>query len=186
MNNQIIVLIQSSTELNEDVWINTIKEEVERAHSFLLPFNYTCGISNTFKMLEQCPIALKQAQKAISTAKSYRKKDEHVFSFESTVIYGLLKSEICTYKRLYSNSFIATVLDRIREYDLEHSTNLYELLFFYLTNECKVSTVSVLMHMHRNTVLYHLEKLEGYLGVSFNDFDTRLTIILAYMLDSIE
>ncbi len=183
---QIIVLIQSGVHIAEDEWMNSIKEKVESAHSFMLPFNYLCGVSNTFTALEDCPIALKQAQKAITTAKSFRKSTDRVFNFESTVIYSLLLSEIGAYKRLYSNSFISTVLNRIREYDADHSTNLYELLFFYLTNECKVSAVSSLMHMHRNTVLYHLERLECYLGISLDDFNTRLTIILAYMLDSIE
>ena len=186
VKNQIIVLIQSNHSIPENDWLESIKEKVAGAHGFMDPFNYLCGVSNTFSGLEDCPIALKQAQKAISTARSFRHKNEHVFSFESTVIYNLLLSEIGAYKRLYFNSFIYMVLDRIREYDEEHSTNLYELLFFYLTNECKVSTVSALMHMHRNTVLYHLEKLEAYLGISLNDFNTRLSIVLAYMLDDFE
>lgn len=186
MQNHIIVLIQSASPLAEDDWLDSIKAKVESAHSFMLPFNYICGVSNTFTTLEDCPIALKQAEKAIFTAKNFRHPKERVFSFESTVIYSLLLSEIGAYKRLYSNSFIYTALDRIREYDAEHSTNLYELLFFYLTNECKVSTVSSLMHMHRNTVLYHLEKIESHLGVSFSNFTTRMTLVLAYMLDAIE
>lgn len=186
LNNQIIVLMQSANGIAEEEWLESVKEKVASAHSFLLPFNYICGMSNTFTALDCCPIALKQAQKVIATARCFRGKDEHVYNFESIVIYNLLQSEICTYRRLYDNSFIATVLDKIREYDQEHSTNLYELLFFYLTNERKVSTVSSLMHMHRNTVLYHLEKMEDYLGVSFDDFNTRMTIILAYMLDSFE
>lgn len=182
--NQIIVLMQSGTNRGESEWLELIKGRVDTNHDFLLPFNYICGVSNTFEKLEDSPIALKQAQKVISTARSFTGRENHVFSFEGTMIYTLLQSEIHAYRRLYTNSFIYTVLDRIREYDMEHSTNLFELLYHYLINECKVSSVSTMMHMHRNTVLYHLDKLENHLGVSFDDFETRLKIVLAYMLDA--
>ena len=182
---QVVVLMHSKSEQSEEGWLAAIKERTAGAHDFLESFRYLCGVSNTFTRLEDCPIAFKQAQKAAATARGFHGKEERVFSFESTTVYNLLQSEICAYRRLYANSFLCTVLNRIREYDSEHSTNLFDLLCIYLTSECKVSTVSALMHMHRNTVLYHLDKLETYLGVSFDDFDTRLKILLAYKLDEL-
>jgi len=39
------------------------------------------------------------------------------------------------------------------------------------------------MHMHRNTVLYHMERISDLLDISLDDPDVRLQLILAFKAD---
>ena len=52
----------------------------------------------------------------------------------------------------------------------------------FLENNLNVSETSRQLYVHRNTLLYRLEKLEKYTGLDIRIFDDALTLKIALMV----
>lgn len=74
-----------------------------------------------------------------------------------------------------------TVLDlAIRGYkgDVERGRALVRELYAYLMAGRKASVAARGLYLHRNTLVYHLELLEGVLGLRFDELDTSGVLFL--------
>jgi DNA-binding PucR family transcriptional regulator len=54
------------------------------------------------------------------------------------------------------------------------------VLYAYLTSERRATTAGRTLHMHRNSVLYHITRIEDLAGISLDDYWTRLKLLLAF------
>ncbi len=64
-------------------------------------------------------------------------------------------------------------LARLQEADRKRNSNDLEILRTYLYLEGKVNAVCNKLHMHRNTVLYRLEKIRAIVSADLDDSDVR-------------
>ena len=64
------------------------------------------------------------------------------------------------------------------EYDKQHNSNLLSTLKIYLQCNRKATETCDILHMHRNTVLYHIDRIEQMLHISLNDADVCLKLQL--------
>ncbi len=154
--------------------------------------NFLCGISNRFNCLWDIDIAYEQAVMAINLARKLKHSPgdgeneyQRMFCpFCDYWIYHLLSEGIEAAPVVYSNSFLIQAVEKLRDYDALHHTNTLSLLRVYLENERKATVVSSILHMHRNTVLYHVGKIENILGVSLDDPEVRLKLQLAFRAEN--
>ena len=58
---------------------------------------------------------------------------------------------------------------QLREYDQENKTSYYDTLVTYLRRNCNVSETAADMHMHRNSLLYRIGKIEKIVGRTIDD-----------------
>ncbi len=152
---------------------------------------FLCGISNRFGTLWDIGIAYEQALMAVDLAgrlKSHyiatdNAQKRFFYQFGDYWIYNLISAGTKAAPVVYRNSFLYRSVEKLREYDALHHTNTLNLLRIYLENERKATVVSAMLHMHRNTVLYHIEKIESILGVSLDDPEVRLKLHLAFKAD---
>lgn len=155
----------------------------------LASMEFHCGISNHFTCLWDISIAYEQAFIAVELAKRLKKStvasesQRFVCEFRDFWIYHLLATGIKAAPVVYKNSFLFIAVDALRKYDAAHNTDTVNLLRVYLENERKATAVSALLHMHRNTVLYHISKIESILGESLDDPEIRLKLQLAFKAD---
>ena len=61
----------------------------------------------------------------------------------------------------------------MQEADRKRNSNDLEILRTYLYLEGKVNAVCNKLHMHRNTVLYRLEKIRAIVSADLDDSDVR-------------
>jgi hypothetical protein len=149
---------------------------------------FHCGISNPFGSLWDISIAYEQALIAVELAARLKLSgtgtgtphQRFYCEFRDYWIYHLLYTGIRSAPVVYRNSFLFSAVSTLREYDEAHNTDTVNLLRVYLENERKATVVSALLHMHRNTVLYHIGKIESILGVSLDDPEVRLKLLLAF------
>lgn len=153
--------------------------------------DFLCGISNRFNCLWDIGIAYEQASIAVDLAgrlKLGTTADENAqrrfhCQFGDYWIYHLLTTGIKAAPVVYRNSFLFRAIEKLRDYDAIHHTDTVTLLRVYLENERKATVVSELLHMHRNTVLYHISKIESILNVSLDDPEVRLKLQLSFKAD---
>ena len=78
----------------------------------------------------------------------------------------------------FSNSF----LDKIIARDKANGTNDFALLFVYLSCDCNISLTAKRLFMHRNTVIYHIDKIKEAFRLDFADKGTRDRCLVDYKI----
>ena len=71
---------------------------------------------------------------------------------------------------------------RLLQEDRENNTDLYYTLKVYLLNENNVTMEADSLHIHRNTLVYRLEKIQKKTGLDVRVFDDALTFKIAMMV----
>lgn len=144
-----------------------------------------CGTSNMFSSLWDLPAAYEQAIAAIEAGERLRKAKiakvtDTFYRFEDYYLYHMLSNSLRTQQDVFRNSFAVNAIRQLKEYDEKHKTRILEILYTYLSNDRNATETCAIIHMHRNTILYHISKVETILGVSLEDEDVRLKILLGY------
>ena len=69
---------------------------------------------------------------------------------------------------------------RIRAYDEQHGTDNLAFLRAYLRYERRTTVVAEKLHMHRNTLLHRIKRIEELLGSTFDDWTLRRMLLLSF------
>ena len=56
------------------------------------------------------------------------------------------------------------------------------LLYNYITTERNISLTAKRVHMHRNSVIYRLQKIQDTLTLNLDDPDTRLRLLISFKI----
>ncbi len=139
---------------------------------------YPCliGISNPFSNLWELRNAYEQAGCAIEYGVHLTQANNNsdtdavsFFHFEDCLLTLLVAKSCNSSPDLFKNSSIFQYIQTIVDYDKEHGSQLFRTLSVFLDTGKKATDTSQLLHMHRNTVLYHIERIEQLLDISLND-----------------
>lgn len=144
-----------------------------------------CGMSTMFRSLMNVSDAYVQATVAIELGRKLQRKgvpvpdtgDGWVFDYRDYYIYHLI--DACA-EQVRLGSLCDGQLLAIREQDEQKNTRYAGLLYTYLMNECRPTDTARVLHMHRNNVIYHVERLSEQLGVELEDPETRLRLLLSF------
>lgn len=139
-------------------------------------FPHSIGISNRFHNLWELSTALEQSGCALEYGahirKAYLNKGQTLpkeFTFEDCLLTLLVAKSYNSSPEIFKNSFMFQSVRTIIDYDKQHHTNLLETLKTYLMLHQKATDTGKRLHLHRNTVLYHIERIEQMLHVSLTD-----------------
>lgn len=76
-------------------------------------------------------------------------------------------------------TFQEEALAPLVEYDRQHGAELIRTLEAFFAANCSPKEAAALLHVHRNTVLYRLERITEIIGLDLNSSDVRLRLHLA-------
>jgi purine catabolism regulator len=77
-------------------------------------------------------------------------------------------------------SFHDDALTALIEYDRQHGAELLRTLGAFFAGRCGPKETAAILGVHRNTVLYRLERIRELTGFDLDDADVRLRLQLAY------
>lgn len=153
------------------------EKQIMNALQLLLPINNAfCGISQVFSDLHLLRDVFHLTRRAAEIG--YQLNPDNVYySFQDYYSYVLLfaSSQSRTLPLLYIQQ-----LDQLADYDRRHNSDNMVLLCKLLEHERNITNVSREMHLHRNSVLYRVNKIEQILGMSLDDPDVRLHLMLSF------
>jgi DNA-binding PucR family transcriptional regulator len=66
------------------------------------------------------------------------------------------------------------------EYDKEHNTSFTYSLYAYLKYSRNITEAAKALHLHRNSMIYHLKRIEEILGFPLTESSTLLHIELSF------
>jgi purine catabolism regulator len=106
----------------------------------------------------------------------------HLTFFGDLGVYRLLLS-VGIQKEL--REFYTEVLGRLLEHDSRNGGELMQTLEAYFKYHGSPSKMAEGMHLHRNTLLYRLRRIQEIIGVDLEDSEARLALHLALRIGEV-
>ncbi len=165
---------------------DSIHKVCERVKAIIAPMKCHIGVSNVFSDLWDLGRAYEQTMCVLECAIkgnmiSFEKKEEerdNIYRFEDYFMnIFLFKSGINS--SIFKNSFMVKSMDILERASVDRGFDLIKFLDVYFASSCKATEAGNRLHMHRNSVLYHISKIENILGESLDDPDVCLKLELA-------
>ena len=189
-NDLVIVAPETEKELIANGFYHNLSTLLEQ-------YKAICGFSSHFKGIESVRNAYHQASLAIKYGMQIRDRDSEakysllsrnnnnsacLFSYETYYLYALYDHDYHENQALFGNTESVRLLYAIWTSDRRDNMNDLQLLYEYLKNGRRATETAKAIHMHRNSVLYRVDKLERDNHVDFSDSELCFKILLAYRL----
>ncbi|MDR2354873.1 MAG: helix-turn-helix domain-containing protein [Clostridiales Family XIII bacterium] len=142
--------------------------------------NIHCGASDIFDDLLELPDAYRQAECALSEGAAARPNRGGLARFDAHYARCLL-DKTKRAARLLETSRYGKMLLYLRRTDDERRSNNFEVLRTYLCNERRAAETAAALHMHRNNVVYRVDRIEKMLGIDLEDWQTRKNLLLSFI-----
>ncbi|MCD6290218.1 MAG: helix-turn-helix domain-containing protein [Anaerolineae bacterium] len=135
------------------------------------------GLSRPVRRLSDIRTAVQEAEQAWSLGRKMRgeEKSRLVDAAELGVYRLLLPLEGSQVLR----SFYQETIGALEAYDQQQGTDLIHTLEVYFQQLGNLSRTAEVMYVHRNTLVYRLERIAAILGIDLDDAETRLRLQLA-------
>jgi hypothetical protein len=157
---------------------DSFEDDKEKLKDFLIKNGIRCGISRESDEVASLPSMYEEASAALRLGSHVRPR-EPFYEYENYIVYRMC--EICD-EAEKGSSLIDEGTRRLLEYDAEHGTEFMESLKGWLASARNISDAASALHLHRNTLVYHLKRVEEITGVSLTDPSRLLNIELSLKL----
>lgn len=157
---------------SQNMWTSLIKQ----LEQLFQQCRHKAGISELFRGFRNLNQYVKQAENALDLGT--RLNDKKFFylyeHYRLKHIFKILKDSTDSHTIIHK-----AVLD-LEQYDKQNRTQYALTLFEYLRNERKLVETAKKLNIHRNSLLYRLEKIENIIAVDLDDPDIRMQILLSF------
>ena len=135
------------------------------------------GISYPFRNVFHLPQYLEQAQIALEAA--FQKNTRILMCSDCVISYtrNLIR-------KMQTVNLEHPLTKQIRRYDKEHGTEYYQTLKTYIMEERSIVRTAQALHIHKNTLLYRIQRLKDQFALNLDDREERFRLILNYMIYS--
>lgn len=189
-NDALVVLAYSASDDDRELSGLSVHDDLNE-HIFE-PYGIPAGASQRFDAIGDVELAYRQAVAAYALRGPMRRefgalfgdKPVSCFPFEHALKFYLLTEghdeDIVEYA--FSHCF----LNQIREEDKRLGTDTALMIWTYISHGRNATETAKLMHVHRNTVLYHLSRIEKRFDISFDSPLLRSRLVLDYQRQLLE
>ncbi len=154
------------------------KNTEKATYELFKKFNAFCGISNTFNDLLHISDYQIQAQDAMTLGKKTCSK-YHVYFYEDFYLPAILAPRI---EQMPRANYISPIITAVRHYDQKHSTDLFYTLDVYIKNLCSTTETANKLHIHRNSLLYRINKIEEITHSSLKEYNTFMHLLISFYM----
>lgn len=152
-----------------------ILEQVKNEFSKI---NLVAGMSGPAKTLTEWPVIYGEALQAMQLSARLQIKNE-VVEFSSLGVYRLLgQLEDIPAVRTFTMQVIGPLVN----YDKRHNSTLVQTIDAYFNHHGNISQTAESLFIHRNTLLYRLDRIQDLTGHDLNQANMRLGLHLALKL----
>ncbi len=170
-NGLVVVLIMHEDEING--------EEMEQIKDYARQFQIVGGISCEFNDLQDIKKAYAESVNALHIS-SIISGLPPVVSYDEIIPYHLIN--VAQEKEELSSGYVDPALKKLLDYDSKHNTQYTQTLYIYLQEERNIASTANLIHIHRNSLLYRINKITEILGKDLTDPQFRFRLILSFYI----
>lgn len=157
--------------------------DIVRSVDFLLiSYPHQIGISYPFQGLSQPELYYRQAAECSRLQAIL--PDEHVFPYETCMVYDLLQNNLTPAQK---KAAIHPALIHLKETSDSGSLSyLYLTMRYYLESHLNGTAAAEKLHIHKNTLYYRLHQIEEHTGLSFENNRLCDCLRLSFYLSGLE
>ena len=160
--------------------IDPLKDQTDKITQYLQKHTSRISKSYRFNQIEE----IQNVWKALHLhLKVLRKNESKGLTHIGTAALSVLTEEYRNYANIFP--FIHEVIWQMLASDDKESSELLDTLYIYLMNERSYLKTSKELDLHRNSIVYRINKITGRYEVDLEDPDTRQRLILSYQLMNI-
>ena len=149
-------------------------------YDLLCKFDAYCGVCNLFDHLTEITPYRIQAKSALDLGISLQ-PDQRIFDYRDFFLPAILAPRI---NDMAPCNYLSPAISILKEYDKVHQSDFFDTLKYYILNLCNTKDTTCELHIHRNSLLYRINKIEKLTNLSLNDYETRLHLMISfYMLE---
>ncbi|MFE8697579.1 PucR family transcriptional regulator [Cytobacillus sp. FJAT-53684] len=177
-NNRIIILVGQSNERPPISVINVKQFAMNLHETFTNKIKETIfliGIGQQYRTINSLHKSFSEANEVIRLMQQVNEKKE-ISHFEDYSVYHLLDSNI---KISALEDFFTKCIGKIFEHDKMHGTSYIATLENYFINNLNVSETAKAMFLHRNTLIYRIDKIKEILNTDLKHSEELLRIQIA-------
>lgn len=154
------------------------EQEYNRLISFLTANNLTAGMSNYFYNLKDARRFYQQALKSVEIGQKLG-VDSPIHYYSDNYLYHIF--EMC---EAHENIrfFIHPGMMKLLEYDNNHGTDFLNTLHEYLESPGMPTQVAKRLHIHKNTLLYRMDKIRKIMDSKIELGDEFMSFGLSYKI----
>jgi sugar diacid utilization regulator len=180
VNKTVILLLLNEKDryTNLNIFADMIRENCKNNFPEL---SFSVSMGDVYTEFSQIRRSYQEAEKALKAAKAEGSTDANVF-YSDIGAYKLL-TEIEN-RELLKRYYLDT-LGKLEQYDLQSHSNYMEILYTFLQEDGSYIQTASRLFMHRNTLLYKINKIHEILKVDLSDPKTRFEINLGFMVKKI-
>ena len=132
---------------------------VEKLSSVMVAAGLKSGISDCFTDLFDSPQHYQQAMIALELSSKLHHNDPVVF-------FDRYKLWLCadSIDRQMRQMYVSSMVQKMHAYDIENGSQYVETLYHYLDSGKSLAKAGEALHLHRNTIVYRLERMKTLFG----------------------
>lgn len=152
------------------------KKHLSDAIKICKSHNLYAGLSNCFHNIIEIPQYYKQALTAIELGVCSI-DEPNLFLYEN---YYLEHMKNIFVQKESSETFCHPSMKFLLNYDKKHDSELAYTLYMYLICERNLAKAAYAMHMHRNSLVYRVKKINSLIDNNYESYRERQYLILSY------
>ena len=87
-----------------------------------------------------------------------------------------------TSRDIFGANMAHPALEKLKEYDEKHGGELYKTLYFFLRHERSLIDSARALNIHRNSLIYWIEKIRQMTDLDLDDADIREYLLFSYRI----
>ena len=139
---------------------------------------YLCGVSLPFSDVKGLQKAGNQAALALLCGNQAPPSVSHCVDHAFLYFLNKLAGD-----KSFGSELLHPGLARLKRYDERHGTDFYNTLYQYLLAERNVVATAKALFIHRNSMIYRLQRIQQLLDVDLDDPNVRLYLLLSYQIE---
>ncbi|MGM9926458.1 MAG: PucR family transcriptional regulator [Bacillus sp. (in: firmicutes)] len=176
----ILLLEREEFSADSAKFFGLVLQEIQKKMAFYFQMTISFGVSSPCQDLLYVPTAYKEATAALKDGRQL-KKTSFIHEYRMKDIFELLRAV----PQEDLKNFYRHTLRGFECLGEEEKQTLLQTLSVYLETQCQISETAKRLYVHRNTVVYRLEKCEDLIGEPIKDSETALRIRLALKIKSL-
>lgn len=140
------------------------------------------GIGNAYEDLNLMKHSYNEAQMVIQSL-NCEGMDETIKKYSDIGVYGLLFS--ITNKKILENYYKEVLGPIIENENKNKEVSTIRILDMYLKENCNITIAAEKLYMHRNTLTYHIKRIEQLLNCNLHNFEDCLKVKIALYIANI-
>jgi len=144
---------------------NTLRDYIRRIQECAWGIRISIGVSKAFNELHSVDVCRRQAEKACELGEKLD-CDTSVYYYQNMILSAVFES---TVNSLGLENCIHPGIHTLTSYDQAHGTDYTETLRTFLYEAGEHAKICSILHIHRNTLNYRLQKIFSLIGADRKD-----------------